>query len=70
MIAACGKKGGGSDLEQLRDEACACKDMACVEKVGEKMDALEKSIKDPTPEQEKLGEEIEGCMKKALTGGK
>jgi hypothetical protein len=69
-IGACGKSGGGSELEALKKKACACKegDAKCLAEVGEQMDKLEDKFKDKKPSESemKLGEEIAECMAKAM----
>jgi hypothetical protein len=40
LAGGCKKKGGSSDLgREFRDAVCACKDIACIEKVGQDMAA-------------------------------
>ncbi len=38
MSSACGGGGAVADAQKLADEACACKDAACIDKVKEKSD--------------------------------
>jgi hypothetical protein len=71
LLAAACKDDGGS-LESIKKEACACKDMACVESVGAKLEPYEKKFREhePSAAEEKLGEEIEECLASAMLGGK
>lgn len=49
MLAFFGLAGCGGDLpgkiDKLADEACACKDKECMEKVGKKFEELLKNVK-------------------------
>jgi hypothetical protein len=64
--------GCGGDLvkkiDKLADEACACKDMACAEKVQNKLMDLVKDAKEPSKgDQEKIMKSMERmgeCMAK------
>jgi hypothetical protein len=65
-MAACGKSASG-DLEALKKEACACKDVKCAETVSDKMDKLEEKWKDhkPSDSEMKIAGEIVSCVAKA-----
>jgi hypothetical protein len=46
-LAACTSKSVG-ELEKLKSEACACKDVACGESVAKQLEATIKSLPEPT----------------------
>lgn len=71
-VMGCGGKGGDrfdeilAELAKFRDEMCACKDAACVDKVSEARLAYKKTMRDkleknakPSAEQDKKGKAIE-----------
>tara|TARA_R110002096_G_scaffold171490_3_gene344394 strand:+ start:17407 stop:17673 length:267 start_codon:yes stop_codon:yes gene_type:complete len=62
-LSACGD-GGLGDLKSLKDEACACKDMACATEVTNKMAKL-KDVKE-TDEAKKVLGELTTCLTKAM----
>lgn len=80
-LGACGSKSPVDDalnkMEDYKKQVCACKDMACAEKVSKEMetymDEMQKKHKDVKPSKEqderadKIGDEMEACMNK-LTG--
>jgi hypothetical protein len=45
-LAGCKKKPTLEELTKIKDEACACKDLACAEKADEKIEAILKSVGD------------------------
>lgn len=65
-LTACGD-GGLGDLKKLKDEACACKDMACATAVTNKMGEL-KDVKE-TDEAKKVLGELTTCLTKAMVPG-
>ncbi len=66
-LGACGSK-GSDKLEKLKDEACACKDKACAEKVNKDMDNamedLAKEFGDKEPD-EATQKKLAGTMMEA-----
>lgn len=80
-LAACGGGGKAGEefvgkLEKIKAEACACKDAACAEAIGKKLDAWENEIEakfksekdvdtDVLKKLGKLDDEIRDCRKKA-----
>jgi hypothetical protein len=60
-----------SDLESLKDEACACKgDLQCLSKLEPKMKALKEKLggRQPTEEEAKVAKEMVQCMMSGLGG--
>jgi len=93
LLASCDDSGGGKEkktprsppevvlekMGELRDKACACKDLPCVEKVEKELVAwatknmeMMKDMK-PTKEQderaEKLSDEMRACREKVDSAG-
>jgi hypothetical protein len=77
VFFALGASACGGDLvkkiDKLADEACACKDMACAEKVQGKLMDLVKDAKEPSKgDQEKIMKSMERmgeCMAKLAIPG-
>lgn len=80
LLAACGGGKGFDEIlkkgKSFKDATCACKDLACAEKVEADMDAwMEKAVKDfkgkPSKAQDeawdKLEDEMKGCKVKLET---
>jgi hypothetical protein len=71
-LAACGKT-VVQQVEALADEACACKDKACIEGVKQRMDELKKTEKKPSdadrPAIETAGKRMQQCAMTIELGG-
>jgi len=82
-LGACGKSKADelmSEATSIKNELCACKDAACVEKVKEKGDKFEDKLqstwksekdapKDFVEKYEKLEDEMRACRDKIEGGG-
>ena len=71
-LVGCGKT-LVQQVEGFADEACACKDKACIEAVGKKMDELEKKVDKPAdadkPALEAAMSRMQKCAMKIELGG-
>jgi outer membrane murein-binding lipoprotein Lpp len=71
VVAGCSKSKAVGEINKLKDEACACKDLACGEAVSKKMlSTLEELGKGSEPSESdqkaimKSMGELEGCISK------
>ena len=62
-LSACND--GLGDLKKVKDEACACKDMACAAGIGEKLKKLEGEVKESDEAEEVLAE-LTKCLTSAM----
>lgn len=46
LLCGCSKKPTLEQLQKLRDEACACPDKACADKVNDKMETALRGVED------------------------
>jgi hypothetical protein len=71
-LAACGKT-VVQQVEGFADEACACKDKACIEAVGKKMDDLKSKVEKPAdadkPALEAAMKRMQKCVMTIELGG-
>jgi len=71
-LAACGKN-VVQQVETLADEACACKDKACIEAVKQRMDELKKTEEKPSdadrPAVEAAAKRMQQCAMTIELGG-
>lgn len=71
-LAACGKT-VVQQVEALADDACACKDKACIEGVKQRMDELKKTVEKPSdadkPAVEAAGKRMQQCAMTIELGG-
>ena len=73
FAAACGSGGGGLSAKSYKDDMCACKDKACVDKVEAKYEkwkedqvaAMAKSGKFPSDDDNKLAMDTMDCQMNA-----
>ena len=62
--AACGGGGGAGEMAKLKDEACACKDMACYDKVKDKWKEMEKGLEKKYPKKDDAPKDMQEAYKK------
>ncbi len=69
ILFAVGCHDASKDIEKLADEACACKDKACAEKVIDKLVEFAKNNKNAKGDEDKAAKAAERMMECAMKAG-
>ncbi len=63
-VAACGGGGEAGKMQKLKDEACACKDKDCYDKVKSKWDDMENDLQKKYPKKNDAPKDLQEAYKK------